>query len=56
MEIYRIFNIETGKSYIGQTTKTFRQRYWGKWYNSTQNEYLKNSVKKYGEQNFAFQI
>ena len=56
MEIYRIFNTETGKSYIGQTTKTFKQRYWGKWYNSTQNQYLKNSVQKHGENKFAIQI
>ncbi len=56
MEIYRIFNIESGKSYIGQTTRNFKQRYWGKWYNSTGNQYLKNSVKKYGENKFSVQI
>lgn len=56
MEIYRIFNIDSGQSYIGQTKKSFKDRYWGKWYNSTHNKYLKNAVKKYGSKKFAVQI
>lgn len=56
MEIYRIFNVDTGKSYIGQTTKKFKNRYWGRWYHSTHNQYLKDSVAKYGNNKFAVQI
>ena len=57
MLIYRILNLVTKKSYIGQTTKRiFSERYSGKWYKVTHNEYLKNSVAKHGVENFAIQI
>jgi group I intron endonuclease len=57
MIIYRILNTINNKSYVGQTKfDSFKNRYWGKWYNSTHNVYLKRSVKKYGEKNFAIQI
>lgn len=57
MLIYRIFYVKTGKSYIGQTKfASLKGRYWGKWYRSTHNQYLKNAVSKYGEESFAIQI
>lgn len=52
--IYKIQNIINGKVYIGQTTLGFYKRYrTGKWSKYTHNQYLKNSVKKYGVDNFA---
>lgn len=57
MLIYRIFHTSTGQSYIGQTKfASFKERYWGKWYRSTHNQYLKDAVTKYGEEAFAIQI
>ncbi len=57
MLIYRIFHVPTGKSYIGQTKfASFRERYWGKWYTSTHNQYLKYAVAKHGQESFAIQI
>lgn len=53
MIIYRIFNKINGKSYIGQTTYSFKHRYWGEgWHINTHNQYLKRAVKKYGLLNF----
>lgn len=55
--VYRILNIINGKSYIGQTTKSFKKRYNLTWWNSTKlNIYLKRSVKKYKRHNFIIQI
>lgn len=51
--IYRITNKINKKVYIGQTTLTFKERYHGgKWWKETHNTHLKNSVKKYGLDNF----
>lgn len=57
MIIYRIFNLVTGKSYIGQSTyKTISERYSGNWYTNTHSRYLKNSVAKHGIKNFSVEI
>ncbi len=51
--IYLIRNKIDNKCYIGQTTRTFYQRYdSGKWWKYTSNKYLKNAVNKYGVENF----
>lgn len=50
--IYKITNKINGKVYIGQTTVGFNKRYSGNIYNSTHNSYLKNSIVKYGMDNF----
>lgn len=61
--IYKITNIINHKSYIGQTTKSFNERYRGKGYgvervlNSPKaNKHLVNSIKKYGCENFTVEI
>lgn len=55
--IYKITNIITNKIYIGQTTRSFNQRineY--KKITKINNTYLKNSITKYGFDNFNFEI
>ena len=57
MIIYRIFNKINGKSYIGQSIFNFNKRYRGSdWLKYTHNPILKNSVNKYGVDNFDFEI
>jgi len=57
MIIYRIFNKINGKSYIGQSVVSFNKRYkGGDWLKYTHNPILKNSVNKYGIDNFDFEI
>jgi len=57
MIIYRIFNKLNGKSYIGQSVVSFNKRYkGGDWLKYTHNPILKNSVNKYGIDNFDFEI
>ncbi len=55
--IYLIINKINNKCYVGQTVHTFRVRYKkNKWWKYTTNSYLKNSVKKYGLENFEIII
>ncbi len=56
--IYKITNEINGKSYIGQTTKTFEERYNGSghWWVCTGNAHLKNSSEKHGYDNFSIKI
>lgn len=57
MIIYRIFNKINGKSYICQSLFDFNKRYKGsKWWKYTHNIILKNSIEKYGVDNFEFEI
>ena len=49
--IYKIENKINGKIYIGQTTKTFDERYGGDIRN-THNEHLRNSIEICGVENF----
>ena len=57
MQVYRIFNKETNKSYIGITKWDFKTRYpgcrWDKW---THSKHLKSAVKKYGIESFEYEI
>lgn len=51
--IYKITNLINNKVYIGQTTLSFKLRYDSTdWWTKTHNEHLKNSVLKYGVENF----
>lgn len=57
--IYKVTNKINNKVYIGQTVQGFRRRYHRKGnnsveklYNSTENEHLKYSIRKYGIDNF----
>lgn len=50
--IYLVINIINNKKYIGLTTRNFKERYNGNLLKGTHNEYLKNSIKKYGIENF----
>lgn len=58
--IYRIFNIETGLSYIGKTGESFQRRYWHHVWslrkNVHANKWLQNSWNKYGENVFRFEV
>lgn len=50
--IYKITNKINGKIYIGQTIRPFNKRYPGNNIQNTCNRHLKNSIKKYGIENF----
>jgi group I intron endonuclease len=50
--IYKITNKINNKVYIGQTTKSFNERYQNDIGKNTHNQHLKNSIKKYGIKNF----
>ncbi len=55
--VYMIKNIINNKVYIGKTEKRFIDRYWaGRWWKYPANTYLKNSVNKYGLENFKISI
>jgi group I intron endonuclease len=57
MIIYKITNKINGKTYIGQSVNQFNNRYnGGKWWLYTHNKHLKNSVNKYGLDNFDVEI
>jgi hypothetical protein len=57
MQVYRIFNKKNGKSYIGITKWTFNERYpQSKWWKWTHSNHLKKAVKKYGIEEFAYEI
>jgi hypothetical protein len=57
MQVYRIFHKQTNKSYIGITKWDFKTRYSGcKWDKWTHNKHLKRAVKKYGLDNFEYEI
>lgn len=50
--IYVIINTVNQKKYVGQTTRTFKERYGNNVASRTHNKHLKNAIKKYGEENF----
>ena len=50
--IYKITNIINGKVYIGQTIRTFKERYEGSIEN-TKNRHLKSAIEKYGVDAFV---
>lgn len=58
MQIYKITNTINNKCYIGQTVNSFHKRYFKhKWWTSKNiNNYLKNSIKKYGPEVFLVEI
>lgn len=53
--IYCITNKVNDKKYIGQTIN-FQRRMWEHKYSKTKESYLKNSIQKYGINNFKFEI
>lgn len=54
--IYCIINKTNGKRYIGQTFVGLKKRYAGAWWKNGHNPYLRNSVEKYGVDNFEWEI
>lgn len=54
--IYIIINRENDKKYVGQTQTHLRKRYPANWWKYCHNDYLKNSVNKYGIEAFDFMI
>jgi hypothetical protein len=58
MIIYYIKNLINNKYYVGQTVHPkFNLRYsGGRWWDITNNQYLKNAAAKYGKENFEVKI
>jgi hypothetical protein len=55
--IYMIFNKITGQYYIGSaSTNKFYSRFYKHFITGSHNKHLKNAIKKYGIDNFAFII
>lgn len=56
--IYLITNKLNGMKYVGQSYTSFRKRYKTKnnWWKYTHNDYLMNTIKKYGIENFSISI
>jgi 23S rRNA pseudoU1915 N3-methylase RlmH len=54
--IYKIKNKIDNKIYIGQTTQDLERRWKGHRKNSSNCRYLKSALKKYGVENFDFQL
>jgi hypothetical protein len=54
--IYKIKNKNDNKIYIGQTTQDLERRWKGHRKNSSNCRYLKSAFKKYGVENFDFQL
>lgn len=50
--IYLVKNKVNNKIYFGQTIKTFEERYRKDFPKNTHNEHIRNSIKKYGWENF----
>lgn len=50
--IYKITNKVNNKTYIGQTIEGFDRRYSYNIFKNTHNKHLKNSIEKYGIENF----
>ena len=63
MIIYKITNLINNKVYIGQTRRTFNERYCGKgvgisrvYWSTRCNSHLHTSIQKYGFDNFKVEI
>lgn len=57
MIIYLFTNLITGQQYVGKSVNKFIDRYIGcKWWEKPSNKYIKNSVNKYGLENFKVSI
>ena len=54
--IYVLINKINNKKYVGQTQFTLKKRYQANWWKRCHNNYLKNSIEKYGIDNFEFEI
>lgn len=56
-KIYKITNVINEKVYIGQTIQTLTKRWWGHWSEHCRAcPKLKNSIRKYGKENFTIEI
>lgn len=50
--IYKITNLKTGKSYVGQTVGTVRERFLAHYQDSRSNTYIGNALRNEGKQRF----
>jgi group I intron endonuclease len=50
--IYKITNKINGKSYVGQTTQSISKRFSDHCYETRNNRYVSNSIRKHGKENF----
>lgn len=55
MIVYKITNLLTGKSYIGQTVGSMRRR-WNRHCSESSCVLLNRSIKKYGKENFEIKV
>ena len=61
-KIYKITNLVNGKIYVGQTTKSLKERFQKHCWGTTEkdsyhlNMAIKNAIKKYGKNNFTIEL
>ena len=61
-KIYKITNHINGKIYVGQTTKSLKERFQKHCWGTTENDSyhlnmaIKKAIKKYGKENFTIEL
>jgi group I intron endonuclease len=53
--VYKITNLKTGKSYVGQTVESVKERFYAHYQDKRANTYVGNALRSEGRQNFIFE-